>query len=768
MFRRFLSAVIICALSLSWALPVRAAVRTWATAITGGSWTDASNWTGGVPASSDTASFNKPGTYTVTFSNVFQDLADMTVSAGTVTFERVVSPATLLIQNVSGGDDLTITGATLNMGNTLPVNIAPADSANIHSGGTLNVKVGSLLHPFQVYIDPGGTLAMSSSGDVLAEGGVYIGFGSPGISTAAVNVTGFGSTLTAGAIFVGYNGNGALTIQNNGQASGQADIIGDLAGTVGTAIVTGAGSSWSDSSLIIGSSGSGTLTISDGGLVTVGAGAGPVSINALSTLNIGGGGAAGVLHAGTVSNNGVLNFNHTDTATISAPISGNGIAKTGGSGDTTLADVSAFTGSFFAQGGRMILQGNTNGSDYLAAANGTLRFSGSFVNLGSRIITAAANGAIEYEGAYISAIGGVLRGPGTHTVLPSAIPTVFNGVTTFNSTSIVQNGAAFLYYFTNGGTITNNAPLVFNGGMNAVTGVINVNSTLDVYDIGNSGVVTVGSGGTINNQVGNFISGGGSRTTINSGGSINLLGGTTLELNGALLVNNGSITGTVNVNYGSLAKGVGSYDVVNVNEGGAYSPGNSPGVSTATSVDFQSGSFTSAAPRLVLELGGTTPGAQYDQLHVTGLLALNGTLDVRLVDAGAGLFAPAAGNSFDILDWGTLSGTFSSIQLPTLAGSLAWNTSQLYTTGVLSVVSPGLPGDFNNNGVVDAADYVVWRKGLGTTYTKADYDVWRANFGQTAGNASGASANAAVPEPTTLVPLMFSAVGWRLRRRRAA
>jgi len=36
---------------------------------------------------------------------------------------------------------------------------------------------------------------------------------------------------------------------------------------------------------------------------------------------------------------------------------------------------------------------------------------------------------------------------------------------------------------------------------------------------------------------------------------------------------------------------------------------------------------------------------------------------------------------------------------------------------------PSIPGDFNNNGVVDAADYVVWRKGLGTTYDQNDYGV---------------------------------------------
>src|SRR4051794_5662664 len=99
--RRLLLPVILQVVPLSWVLPAHAASKTWATNITGGSWTDTSNWTGGVPTATDSANFNKPGTYTVTFSSVFQDLNNMTVSAGTVTFERVVSPATLTIQNAS-------------------------------------------------------------------------------------------------------------------------------------------------------------------------------------------------------------------------------------------------------------------------------------------------------------------------------------------------------------------------------------------------------------------------------------------------------------------------------------------------------------------------------------------------------------------------------------------------------------------------------------------------------------------------------------------
>jgi hypothetical protein len=78
---------------------------------------------------------------------------------------------------------------------------------------------------------------------------------------------------------------------------------------------------------------------------------------------------------------------------------------------------------------------------------------------------------------------------------------------------------------------------------------------------------------------------------------------------------------------------------------------------------------------------------------------------------------------------------------------------------------PGLPGDYNNDGNVNAADYVIWRKGLGTIYTQSDYDVWRAHFGQTAGSGAGATVNSAVPEPTTLILLVTGMTAICTRRR---
>jgi hypothetical protein len=92
-----------------------------------------------------------------------------------------------------------------------------------------------------------------------------------------------------------------------------------------------------------------------------------------------------------------------------------------------------------------------------------------------------------------------------------------------------------------------------------------------------------------------------------------------------------------------------------------------------------------------------------------------------------------------------------------------------YTYQRSTAAAPLLAGDYNSNGTVDAADYALWRKYNNTSTTLAndptpgtdatDYDVWRAHFGQPPGNGAAVNANAAVPEPTTLVLLMFAAAG---------
>jgi hypothetical protein len=76
---------------------------------------------------------------------------------------------------------------------------------------------------------------------------------------------------------------------------------------------------------------------------------------------------------------------------------------------------------------------------------------------------------------------------------------------------------------------------------------------------------------------------------------------------------------------------------------------------------------------------------------------------------------------------------------------------------VTALTAPTLPGDFNGDGMVDAADYTVWRDGLGSSHTTEDYETWKMNFGRTL--PGGGSLTAAVPEPISSILLIVGLIG---------
>jgi hypothetical protein len=166
---------------------------------------------------------------------------------------------------------------------------------------------------------------------------------------------------------------------------------------------------------------------------------------------------------------------------------------------------------------------------------------------------------------------------------------------------------------------------------------------------------------------------------------------------------------------------------------------------------------------LIMEIGGTLPGGEHDQIEASGVIAANGTLQVTLINS----FTPIGGQSFDLFEFapGNMVGTFSAVNVPTLTG-LAWDTTNLYTSGSVSVTAtPIQPGDFNQDGAVDTADYVAWRKGL-VAFTSTNYTAWRENFGEPNGGVGNAAAHSA-PEPAILALLIpFSTSTHRLSRRR--
>jgi hypothetical protein len=85
---------------------------------------------------------------------------------------------------------------------------------------------------------------------------------------------------------------------------------------------------------------------------------------------------------------------------------------------------------------------------------------------------------------------------------------------------------------------------------------------------------------------------------------------------------------------------------------------------------------------------------------------------------------------------------------------------------------PTVPGDYNGNGTVDAADYVLWRKGDlaadsngDTVVDQADYNFWRASFGNGAPGSGSGVTSAAVPEPASFAILIIGLAGGLASRR---
>jgi cyclophilin family peptidyl-prolyl cis-trans isomerase len=162
---------------------------------------------------------------------------------------------------------------------------------------------------------------------------------------------------------------------------------------------------------------------------------------------------------------------------------------------------------------------------------------------------------------------------------------------------------------------------------------------------------------------------------------------------------------------------------------------------------------------LSLQFAGTTADTQYDKLTTSTTSNIAGKLQISLING----FTPALGNSFTVLTAASIIGFFGTYDLPQLASGQAWRIDQSPTAITLTVVE----GDYNRNGVIDAGDYVLWRKTRNTSVTAwsgadgngdglvndADFAIWRSNLGAIGGGVHGAGAGSGlavsnVPEPS--------------------
>ncbi len=143
------------------------------------------------------------------------------------------------------------------------------------------------------------------------------------------------------------------------------------------------------------------------------------------------------------------------------------------------------------------------------------------------------------------------------------------------------------------------------------------------------------------------------------GGGTFLLSGTndcageTTVQSSTLRVDGRSTGGNLNATVGSTLGGTGVVGQASVANGGTLNPGASPGVLTSGDISFF------APSTLLLELNGTNPGTQYDQLNVNGSVSLSG---VSLTLAFG--FTPLIGSSFTLIandGADAITGTFNGL-----------------------------------------------------------------------------------------------------------
>ncbi len=647
----------------------------------------------GVPGGSDTAIINGNGEFTVTVNTA--------ASVGTLSSVariHVTSGSSLIINS---GTSSTIQGVTLDAGGEL----------GVEGDGTKFVVGSGELSGDSTYA---GTLH-AGAGAMLLFGGIFAGHD----LNAGTTFTGSGLFSRTGFNIPSFTINAPLTFPENfelgnGTMTMNADVT--VGGTF-RQFLNGSGGT-----LL----GSGDLIVPNGATYTwegarIEGGGGRFIIQAGGTLNISAEGDARFLTTRTIDNAGTINWSSGGIAGVDTTITNLGSGIVNVSGDHTLNSGDSITfnnmGTFIktssaAPGTASTLLGVIfNNTGTVNVDSGILKFSR---GTSSGVVNAAAGTQVVYRGGtgvaddYTYDSGATFTGSGTLLVIDEAVFVI-------NTDLVVEN----FEQSSNIGKVTGTGNLTISGHHHWINGridgagelIILNGATLDVgveggatpeRVVNNSGIINwsgtnyitvFATAGVINNLpdgVFNINADAGTNVLVNNQGTLNkttsgALGTTTffagitntgtvqvtsgkLQVNpaytqsdGTTIVNAGATlatSNTVNITGGSLS-GTGTISG-NLTNAGLVSPGSSPGRLAVTGSYLQS-----ATGILSIEIGGLTPGSQYDQLAVGGNANLDGTLQVTFIDG----FVPAVANRFSILEFGSNSNNFATEEGLDIPGS---------------------------------------------------------------------------------------------------
>ena len=276
-------------------------------------------------------------------------------------------------------------------------------------------------------------------------------------------------------------------------------------------------------------------------------------------------------------------------------------------------------------------------------------------------------------------------GPATSLIIPEGTTWNWAGGSIGAFTGIINDGTLNFLYGDNfiDVNITNNAGKTINWYEGYIDYMDGIERTLTNYGlfnlIGDNPDARTWGMKIVNKSGGSIIKGG------TSDANLDIIYDFTNESGGTVTVHAGaSLTfqaGVVFSNFGTL-QGEGTYDLTNasISNFGDVAPGTSPGILSIT------GNYANNGDDLVIELGGTTAGTEYDRLNVSGTATLSGgDIQLSLING----YVPQVGHSFTILDAVSLSGSFSSPADPFVFGGYNWSIIYIPTEGtvVLNVLS---------------------------------------------------------------------------------
>jgi hypothetical protein len=625
----------------------------------------------------DTNTFTGPGTYVAGGQATFGGTIAGTLNwdGGSLAGTAILNSNSVLNIVAGGGNGfngLVLTNyGTVNWTNT-PLYGIRGNNAQIYNYGLWNAQSGNmfvggnnegttLFDNFGTFLKSGDTGAASLDNSV-----VFNNTGTVNVQSGSLNIgqgtSSGGNFTTSGAGILNFSSftfaNTNTFTGNGSYVAGGATFAGTVAGTL----------NWDGGSL------NGVLTVAGNSFFNIGLGGADGDFYGLTLTNYGTVAWTNTpLYGENDQNAQIYNYGLWNAQSDNAFGGGNHggtslfdnfgtFLKSGNTGSTVLDGNVLFnnTGTVTVESGSLnIGRGTSSGGNFTTAGGQTVNVSSfTFTNTNTFI----GSGSYVAGGAtFAGTIAGTLNWDGGS----------LNGVLTVASNSFFNiglegaDGAFYGLTLTNYGTVTwTNTPLYGENDQNAQIynyGLWNAQSD-NIFVGGNHG------GTSLFDNFGTFLKSGNTGATVldsgvvfNNTGTVQANSGTVsfvspfIQNTGETVLNGGNFAFSQLAQFlGGTLTGAGAI-TGSVSNNAAIGTGATPGLLAI------SGNYTEGPnAHLAIKLGGTSAGANYDQLSVGGNASLAGSLDVSYWNG----FTPAASNVFTVLACSALAGQFSAVTSP--------------------------------------------------------------------------------------------------------